>query len=75
LLKNARTSLEKAEKMISSIDVTAKSADRAINRQSLNLDKLLHSLNRTTEDLRDALHEIKSKPWSFIYKGEQEKEE
>ena len=74
-IKKARGSLEAADKMISAIDVTAKSADRAINRQSLNLDKLLHTLNRTTEDLRDALHEIKSKPWSVIYKGEPGKEE
>lgn len=75
LLKRAREGVEKAGETIKTIETTAKSADRAINKQSQNLEKLLHTLNRTSEDLRDVLHEFKSKPWSVIYKEEQGKEE
>ncbi len=81
-IKRAREGVEKAVNMVRTIEeaaknanMTIKSADRAIDRQSQNLDNLLTTLNRTTEDLRDALHEIKSKPWSFVYKEERGKEE
>ena len=82
LIRRAREGVEKAGDMIRTIEAAAKSAnttmktaDRAIDHQSQNLDILLHTLNRTTEDLRDALHEIKSKPWSVVYKEGQGKEE
>ncbi|HWR58721.1 MAG TPA: MlaD family protein [Thermodesulfovibrionales bacterium] len=82
LIKKARESIEKAGKMIESIEATAKSADntmktadRTIDLQSQNIDSLLSNLNRTTEDLRDVLHEVKSKPWSVVYKEGKGKEE
>jgi len=82
LIRRAREGVEKAGDMIRTIEAAAKSADatikttdRAIDRQSQNLDILLNTLNRTTEDLRDALQEIKSKPWSVVYKEGQGKEE
>lgn len=82
LIKRARESIEKAGKMIESIETTAKSvdstmktADRTIDLQSQNIDSLLSNLNRTTEDLRDVLHEVKSKPWSVVYKEGKGKEE
>ncbi|MCL4477088.1 MAG: MlaD family protein [Nitrospirae bacterium] len=82
LIRRAREGVEKAGDMIRTIeaaaksaDATIKTADRAIDRQSQNLDILLNTLNRTTEDLRDALQEIKSKPWSVVYKEGQGKEE
>lgn len=82
LIKRARESIEKAGKMIESIEATAKSvdktmktADRTIDQQSQNIDSLITNLNKTTEDLRDVLHEVKSKPWSVIYKEGKGKEE
>jgi phospholipid/cholesterol/gamma-HCH transport system substrate-binding protein len=72
LLQKAREDLEKAGAMIESIESTAKSIE-AINLQSQNLDNLLNTLNRTTEDLQELLQEIKHKPWSIIHmerKGE-----
>ena len=75
LLKKAREDLEKAGDMIKSLESTAKSiehtsksADEAINLQSQNLDNLLNTLNRTTEDLQELFQEIKQKPWSIIHK-------
>jgi ABC-type transporter Mla subunit MlaD len=75
LLKKAREDLEKAGDMIESIESTAKSiektsdtAEEAITLQSENLDNLLKTLNRTTEDLQELLQEIKQKPWSIIHK-------
>jgi len=80
LLKKAREDIEKAGDMIESIESTAKSiektsetADEAIALQSQNLDNLLNTLNRTTEELQELLQEIKHKPWSIIHmekKGE-----
>ena len=82
LIRRAREGVEKAGDMIRTIeaaaksaDATIKTADRAIDRQSQNLDILLNTLNRTTEDLRDALQEIKSKPWSVVYREGKGKEE
>jgi len=61
--------------MIKSIEATAKTVDRttgsvdtAINLQSRNLDNLLNTMTRTTEDLQDVLQDLKSKPWSVLYK-------
>lgn len=75
LLEKAREDLDKAGDMIESLESTAKSiektsksADEAVNLQSQNLDNLLNTLNRTTEDLQELLQEIKHKPWSIIHK-------
>jgi ABC-type transporter Mla subunit MlaD len=75
LLKKAREDLEKAGDMIESMESTAKSiektsetADEAIALQSQNLDNLLNTLNRTTEELQELIQEIKHKPWSIIHK-------
>lgn len=82
LIKRAREGVERAGEMVKAIEETAKSAnatmksaDRAIDRQSQNIDTLLNTMNRTAEDLRDALHEIKNKPWSVVYKEGRGKEE
>jgi phospholipid/cholesterol/gamma-HCH transport system substrate-binding protein len=82
LIKRAREGMERAGEMMKAIedaaksaDVTLKSADRAIDRQSQNIDGLLNTMSRTAEDLRDALHEIKNKPWSVVYKEGTVKEE
>jgi len=75
MIKKAREDLEKAGEMIKSIEATAKSvektsksADRAIELQSQNLEILLNTMNKTTEELQDLFQEIKNKPWSIIYK-------
>lgn len=75
LMKKAREDLDKAGDMIKSIEATAKSvsktsgsAEKAINQQSRNLDNLFNTMTRTTEDLQDVLQDIKSKPWSVVYK-------
>jgi len=73
VLKKAREALDKAEVMLKSIEKTAKTVDRAVDLQSQNLDVLLNTMTRTTEELQDLIHEVKSKPWSVIYqegKGE-----
>lgn len=82
LIKRARESIEKAGEMIKEIEGTAKTADktmktagRTIDLQSQNIDTLINNLNRTTEDLRDVLHEVKNKPWSVIYKEDKGKGE
>lgn len=68
VLKKAREALDKAEGMLSSIEKSSKTVDRAVEHQSQNLDALLNSMTRTTDELQDLIHEIKSKPWSIIYK-------
>jgi len=75
LIRKAREDIEKAEGMIKSIESTAKSVertsnstDRLIARQSKNLDNLVSTMTRTTEDLQELLQEIKNKPWSIIYR-------
>ncbi|MBI5633615.1 MAG: MCE family protein [Nitrospirae bacterium] len=68
VLKKARETLDKAEVMIKGIEKTAMTVDRAVDHQSQNLDLLLNTMTRTTDELQDLLHEIKSKPWSVIYK-------
>ena len=68
VLKKAREALDKAEVMLKSIEKTAKTVDRAVDLQSQNLDALLNTMIRTTDELQDLIHEVKSKPWSVIYK-------
>ncbi len=68
VLKKAREALDKAEGMLKSIEKSSKTVDRAVDHQSQNLDALLNSMTRTTDELQDLIHEIKSKPWSILYK-------
>jgi phospholipid/cholesterol/gamma-HCH transport system substrate-binding protein len=75
MIRKAREDIEKAEGMIKSIESTAKSvektsksADRLIIGQSKNLDNLINTMTRTTEELQELLQEIKNKPWSIIYR-------
>ncbi|NJD55955.1 MAG: MCE family protein [Nitrospirae bacterium] len=68
VLKKAREDLEKAEGMISSIEKSAKTVDKAVDLQSGNLDALLATMTRTTDELQELIHELKRKPWSVIYK-------
>jgi len=42
--------------------------DRAVVTQSRNLDNLINTMTRTTEELQDLLQEIKHKPWGLLYK-------
>lgn len=68
VLKKAREDLEKAEGMIASIEKSSKTVGRAVDLQSQNLDALLNTMTRTTDELQDLIHDIKSKPWSVLYK-------
>lgn len=75
LIKKAREDLVKAGEMIKSFEETSRSVgktstsiDKAVVQQSQNLDILLMTMTRTTEELQEFLREIKSKPWSIIYK-------
>jgi ABC-type transporter Mla subunit MlaD len=75
LIKKAREDIEKAGEMIKSIESTAKSvertsktADKAIDLQSRNLENLIGTMTKTTEELQELLQEIRHKPWSVIYK-------
>jgi phospholipid/cholesterol/gamma-HCH transport system substrate-binding protein len=75
MIRKAREDIEKAEGMIKSMESTAKSvektsksADRLIIGQSKNLDNLINTMTRTTEELQELLQEIKNKPWSIIYR-------
>lgn len=75
LIRKAREDLEKAGEMIRSLEDTSRSVgktsnsiDKAVVHQSQNLDVLLTTMIRTTEELQELLVEIKNKPWSIIYK-------
>ncbi len=68
LIKKARENIEKADDMIKSIEKTSKSVDKAVVHQSKNIDQLINSMTKTTEELQEVLQEIKTKPWSLIYK-------
>ena len=68
VLKKAREALDKAEVMFKSIEKSSKTVDRAVDNQSQKLDALLNTMTRTTDELQDLIHEIKSKPWSILYK-------
>lgn len=75
LIKKAREDLDRAgdtiktiEKAAKSIDKTSQSIDRAVDLQSQNLDDLVNSMTKTTEELQFFLQEVKTKPWSFFYK-------
>jgi len=52
-----------------------KNTNSAISSGSTNIDNVLLSLNRTAEELRDVLQEVKNKPWSVVYKEEKRREE
>jgi len=75
LIKRAREDLDRAGDTIKTIEEAAKSIDRTsqsmnkvIDLQSQNLDGLLNSMTKTTEELQIFLQEIKNKPWSLFYK-------
>ena len=82
LIKRAREDMDKAGEMIRTMEEAAKSVstttgtvNRTIDLQSQNIDMLLRTLTRTTEDLHDAMIELKNKPWSVIYKEGSPREE
>jgi hypothetical protein len=60
--------IESIESTAKSIEKTSDTAEEVITLQSENLDNLLKTLNRTTEDLQELIQEIKHKPWSIIHK-------
>ncbi|TAN43701.1 MAG: MCE family protein [Nitrospirae bacterium] len=75
LLKKAKDGIEKANAMMkymedaaSEVGKTSKSVGSAVDRQSKNIEALVLTLQKTSEDLRDVMHEIKHKPWSIIHK-------
>jgi phospholipid/cholesterol/gamma-HCH transport system substrate-binding protein len=75
LIGSARKDLDKArdtimhiEEAAKKIDAASASAGKAIDQQSQNMDELIHTLTKTTEDLRDVIQEIRRKPWSLFYK-------
>ncbi len=75
LIRTARKDLDKAGDTITHIEEAAKkiddasgSAGKAIDEQSQNLDNLIYTLTKTTEDLRGVIQEIRRKPWSLFYK-------
>ncbi|HAM50897.1 MAG TPA: hypothetical protein DCP92_09495, partial [Nitrospiraceae bacterium] len=72
LMRSAQKDLDKAGDAITHIEEAAKqidtasgSAGKAIDKQSQNLDNLIYTLTKTTEDLRDVIQEIRRKPWSI----------
>ena len=68
LLRRARLDLEKAATMLASIEKSSETVGRAVDMQSQNLDNLLNSMTQTMDQLQDLIHDIKSKPWSVLYK-------
>jgi ABC-type transporter Mla subunit MlaD len=75
LIQSARKDLDKAGDTITHIEETAKkidaasgSAGKAIDEQSQNLDNLIYTMTKTTEDLRGVIQELGRKPWSLFYK-------
>lgn len=75
ILAKTREDLDKAKEMMAAIEEasknvgrTAVTVDRSVDAQSQNLDTLLTTMNKTLEDLRDLLQELKHKPWSVIYR-------
>jgi ABC-type transporter Mla subunit MlaD len=81
-IKKAREDMEKVgelikafEETVKTVNQTSQSVESAINLQSQNLDQLLNLMIRTTQDLQDLIQEIKTKPWSLIYKEGKGKEE
>jgi len=74
-IKKAREDMERVGELIKAfedtgrtLNKTSKTIDTAINLQSQNLNHLLNLMTKTTEDLQDLIQEIKTKPWSLIYK-------
>jgi ABC-type transporter Mla subunit MlaD len=75
VIRSARKDLDKAGDTITHIEEAAKkidaasgSAGKAIDEQSQNLDNLIYTMTKTTEDLRDVIQELRRKPWSIFYK-------
>ena len=68
LIRKAREDIEKAGDMIASIEKTSKSVDSAVTMESQNLDGLINAMTKTTVELQEVLQELKTKPWSVLYK-------
>jgi ABC-type transporter Mla subunit MlaD len=68
MIKTFEETAKTLNKTSQSVDRTIKSVDKAVGLQSQNLDQLLNLMIRTTQDLQDLIQEIKTKPWSLIYK-------
>ncbi len=75
LIRNARKDIDKAGDMIARIEAAANKVDnvsdstgRAIEDLSPNLENLIFEMTKTTDDLRDAIQEIRRRPWSILYK-------
>jgi phospholipid/cholesterol/gamma-HCH transport system substrate-binding protein len=83
ILKKSSVDLEKTGDMIKAIEQaansmgkTSSSAGNAINLQNNNINELLKSMTKTSEDLQEVLQGLKNRPWSIIYKegkGDEEK--
>lgn len=63
------------EETASSVGKTTKSVDKTVTQQAQNLENLMTTLQKTTEDMQAILQEIKHKPWSIMYKEKDGKEE
>ncbi|MBF0330095.1 MAG: MCE family protein [Nitrospirae bacterium] len=75
LLKKAKDGIDKANVMMKAIEnaasdvgKTSKAVGVSVDQQSKNIEALILTLQKTSEDLRDVMHEIKNKPWSIIHK-------
>lgn len=82
ILKKSSADLDKTGDMIKAMEIaathvgqTSNSVTNAINQQNINIDELLRSMTKTSEDLREALQELRNRPWSIIYKEGKEKED
>ncbi len=67
MIKAIEQAAKAMEQTARTVDTTAKSAGEAIDFQSKNITVLITNLSDASEDLREALQEIKNKPWSVIY--------
>ncbi|MBF0516761.1 MAG: MCE family protein [Nitrospirae bacterium] len=62
------------EKTSASLTKTSNSVSNAVDDQSQNMSELMKNINTTLEDLQGVLQEIKNKPWSLIYKEDNDNE-
>ncbi|MBF0319337.1 MAG: MCE family protein [Nitrospirae bacterium] len=59
------------EKTANSMTKTSKSVGNVIEDQSQNITELIKNTNATLEELQGVLQEIKTKPWSILYKDKE----
>ncbi|MBF0554181.1 MAG: MCE family protein [Nitrospirae bacterium] len=69
------TLVEAFEKIAGSLTKTSNSVNNLVDDQSQNLTEVMKNITTTLEDLQGALQEIKSKPWSFLYKEKENENE